>query len=422
MGFPVIATIDDVLLAVRGRDEFVVAEREWGTVIDYQITLPDSFTGPDAALRAECRGIKFRQDGTLLARPYHKFHNFGEPQMQVADLAAAGRFHEHFIILDKLDGSMIHPIVDWTDTLRFCTRMGVTDVATNAYEYAARFSRIMAGKQPWYLDFCYDLSTSGLTPMFEWCSRKNRIVLDYPDDQLILTAIRKNDTGEYLTWRKMRVLADPYNIPMVGHWDGEWDDIHAFLDMVHDIEESEGYVLRWDDGTMGKSKGQWYLQIHKAKDHISHEKRVIGLILNDNLDDVMPFLLPMDYDRVVAYRDDFWDKVAQAALTLESVVDIAKTLPREMGLFDEDRQPEGAREAKKMFATTVIPGYKGALSDWKGMLFAVWDGADPRKVVMDKLRKDFALDVVGAKRNGSDTIVQELRDAHLLPEKDWRDY
>ena len=60
--FPKILTIDDVIAAIRGRDEFVVAERDWGTVIDYQITLPDSFpcpateaSGTQAALHAAIR-------------------------------------------------------------------------------------------------------------------------------------------------------------------------------------------------------------------------------------------------------------------------------------------------------------------------------------------------------------------------------
>ena len=416
--FPVIETIDDVRPFIEGRDEFVIAERSWGTVIDYQITLPDSFQTPEAR---ECRGIKFAPDGTLLARPYHKFFNFGEPLMQVADLAAAGRFHEHFIILDKLDGSMIHPIM-WGHNVFFCTRMGITHVAEQAEEYAKGFGYKSNGEfwgnrteGPWYMDFCYDLAQSGLTPMFEWCSRKNRIVLDYPEDQLILTAIRVNRTGEYLTYGKMKALAIPYRIPMVGHWEGEWDDIHAFLDMVHTIEESEGYVLRWDDGTMGKTKGQWYLQIHKAKDHIAHEKRVIGLILNDSLDDVLPFLLPGDYDRVVAYRDDFWANIAEKADTLDSVVTINQQLPDGMGL---DR-----KEGKKMFATSIVPGYKGKLAPWKGLLFARWDEkASARDIILGYLRKTFALDVVGAKRNGSDSVVEEMRGALLLPEKDWRDY
>ena len=415
--FPTIEKIDDVLPAVKGRDEFVVAEREWGTVIDYQITLPDSFAGPHAATRAECRGIKFHKDGTLAARPLHKFHNLGEPQMQVADLAAAGRFHEHFLILDKLDGSMIHPIVV-NESVHLCTHMGITDVSANAQSYIERVnvSRDCGTSHcPWYLDFCYDLAMSGMTPVFEWCSRRNRIVLDYPVDNLILTAIRVNRTGEYLTWRKMQCLAEPYKIPMVTHWDGEWDGIEAFLDHVHGLEETEGYILRWDDGTMGKTKGQWYLQIHKAKDHIVHEKRVIGLILNDNLDDVLPFLLERDYDRVVAYREDFWATIDSVADAIETRVRIAKEFTSGMGM--------DPRAAQRFFYENDVTQYKGDLRPLGGLLTERWkDRATGREIVIAHLRKKLSLDIVGAKRHGSDSIVQDMRKALLLPEKDWLDY
>ena len=46
--FPIIETIDDVLPFVKERTEFAIAERPWGTVIDYHVTLPDSFETPQA--------------------------------------------------------------------------------------------------------------------------------------------------------------------------------------------------------------------------------------------------------------------------------------------------------------------------------------------------------------------------------------
>jgi hypothetical protein len=233
---------------------------------------------------------------------------------------------------------------------------------------------------------------------------------------LILTAIRVNKTGEYLTRGKMRALAEPYRIPMVNTFSGDWDGIDEFLKYVHGIEESEGYVLRWDDGTMGKTKGEWYLQIHKAKDHISHEKRVIGLILEDNVDDVLPFLLPMDYERVTAYRKDFWATVDRLVVSLEDRVGIARKFCQSNGWTEGD--------SKKWFATQDVPQYaKGPLAPLKGLLFMTWDGnLNTRDAIITFLRRKFSLDVVGAKRNGDQNMVDELRDAYLIPEKNWLDY
>jgi len=409
MNFPHIKTIDDVLPFVQHRDEFVVAEREWGIAVDYQVSMPDSFETPQAR---ECRGIKFTLGGKLLARPYHKFFNFGEPQMQIEDLAASGRFHEPFDILEKLDGSMIHPIVV-DDEVLFCTRMGTTDVANQALLFATPH-RDPVGTEPWYLDFCYDLAKSSLTPIFEWCSRQQRIVLDYPQSQLILTAVRANNTGEYLKRDAMRSLADPYFIPMVDVYTGDWDGIHSFMEHVRDLQEAEGYVFRWHDGAMGKTKGQWYVDIHRAKDTITHEKRIVALILNDDLDDVLPFLLSNDYDRVINYRKDFWENIDRLAETINTDVSAYATASINDGMHES--------EARKNFATEFVPSYTDS-SSLRKLLFQAWKDEKPlREEVVNLLRFKFSLDVPSAKANGTQDIVDELRSAEILPKKDWRDY
>lgn len=303
--------------------------------------------------------------------------------------------------------SMIHPIL-WNEQVHFCTRMGITDVANQALEY------IQSGCEPFYMDFCYDLIQSGMTPVFEWCSRKQRIVIDYPQDMLILTAIRRNDTGEYLTRGKMQALSLPYNIPMVDLFDGDWNGIAEFSMHVRNLEGAEGYVLRWDDGNMVKMKGEWYTAIHRAKDSISFEKRVIGLILNDELDDVMPHLLPQDYNRLIAYREDFWKTIHRMVETLDGVVSIARSFTNATGM-DE-------RTAKGFFAKNTVSNYKEHMSPWKGLLFSVWDGAFANDCVLAFFRKKFSLDVENSKTNGSQATVDELRAALMLPENKWEDY
>ena len=58
--FPRIERLDDVLPAIEGRDEFIVAQREWGTVVNYLVSMADTFPAVDTpldAIRRECRGI-----------------------------------------------------------------------------------------------------------------------------------------------------------------------------------------------------------------------------------------------------------------------------------------------------------------------------------------------------------------------------
>jgi hypothetical protein len=73
------------------------------------------------------------------------------------------------------------------------SKMGITDVALQAEEFV--------GANPKYLDFASWCISNQLTPLFEWCSRKQKIVIDYPEDKLVLLAVRNNITGEYLPIR-----------------------------------------------------------------------------------------------------------------------------------------------------------------------------------------------------------------------------
>ena len=189
--FPLIRELGDVLPAIEGRDEFIVVQKDGYQVVNYAVAFEDTFPAIESvndAIRRECRGLIFDLEGKLIARRYHKFFNVNErdeTQMSAIDWTRPHR------ILDKLDGSMISPI-PVRDNLRWTTKMGITDVAMQAEVFVAT--------QPKYVDFAKQCIKDGFTPVFEWCSRKSRIVLDYPEDQLILTALRKNDSGEYMRY------------------------------------------------------------------------------------------------------------------------------------------------------------------------------------------------------------------------------
>ena len=62
LDFPLIQTLDDVLPAIKGRDEFIVAEREDYKVVNYVVNKEDTFFSGDPeidAIRRELRGLIF---------------------------------------------------------------------------------------------------------------------------------------------------------------------------------------------------------------------------------------------------------------------------------------------------------------------------------------------------------------------------
>ena len=377
--FPHITNLKQVEEAIKGRDEFIVAEREFGYVVNYLVNFEDTFPRLNTkdpalnalyAMRRECRGIKFDKDGEMLARTLHKFFNMGErPETEMQNVD----FSEHYVILDKLDGSMVHPI-NYQNQVALCTKMGLTD-------YAAQAQTFIDGSKIGYTDFCWNLMKEGFTPTFEWCTRQNRIVVDYPNDQLVLTAIRNMTTGNYVSTFVMDTRAEDFGVPVVGQWHDTIKDISSFVDQVKDLEDEEGYVIRFNDGHMLKIKNVWYLQLHKVKELLSFEKDVWALVLDNRQDDAKAVMEPEDKARLDAFADDLNKAIAEKADELKWIVIAAK---------------DNLNDSKKRFAIEVVPQHS---SLEKGLLFSIWDGKDPVEAVHDHIRKNI----------GSGTKVDEIR-------------
>jgi len=281
--FPVINTINDVLPHLDGRKEFVIANRGDHIIINYAVAFADTFcpvTTLGDAIRRECRGLIFRaSDGLIIRRPYHKFFNVGEKEE--TDPKIIDELLDDAHSLEKLDGSMIAPYAVTFGNLRWGTKMGDTDVARMVIPFLERNGH--------YIEFARGLIISGYTPIFEFCSRQQRIVVDYEVERLVLTAIRNMETGEYLPYVVMKKMATDKRIESVD-----------LLTFDRDALGVEGVVIRLSDGHMAKMKAESYMRIHKAKDKITVEKNAVDAILNNEIDDLLPELGQEDRDRVVA--------------------------------------------------------------------------------------------------------------------------
>lgn len=326
--FPQISHISEVLPAIEDRDEFIVVQKDGYQVVNYAVMMEDSFppvstAGGSAKMREEasrhksilreCRGLVFDMDGNLINRRYHKFFNVNErdeTQLEKID------FTEPHVILEKLDGSMVSPCYV-KGNIRWMTKMGITDTSMEAETFVA--------VRPDYVDFAKFALDSKKTLVFEWCSNKNRIVLNYPVDQLVLTAIRDNLTGEYCTYKEMENLVGPWDIPLVKAYDYRAENI---LEIVRGLEDTEGVVVRFSNGHMIKVKADWYVLRHKSKDAITREKNVLDYVVNERVDDVLPFLQAEDQARLMKFQDAFWKGIAVTVKKYERYVDSVKDLDK----------------------------------------------------------------------------------------------
>jgi len=367
--FPYITNISDVLPAIEGRDEFVVAEKEGYTVINYNVMMADTF--PDvlasddlranhdhyevenlhARLRRECRGIIFdTETGEILRRPFHKFFNVNEREETQDHVVDLSRPHA---ILEKLDGSMIAPFVV-IDQMIWGTKMGATDVAKPVEKFVKN--------NPQYEALANNAILLGLTPIFEWCSRKQRIVLDYKEDTLILTAMRNMKTGEYMDYFYISSFAELAGIPVVRTFEPQ-TDMKAFVEYVRDLEDLEGFVVRFYDGHMLKLKCHWYLQIHRAKEAILQDRNIVELILDEALDDIKAHLPAEDRFELGRFEHLFNIEVYGQAQLISNML-------------------EHIREENVDRKTFALDEIAPAFNQYtRATIFKCWDETDDHKIV-----------------------------------------
>ena len=365
--FPHITHINDVLPHIKDRKEFRVLEKEGYNVINYAVAFEETFKWDDndpigSAVRRECRGLIFDiGTGNLISHPYHKFFNVGEKEETQLNKI---NLYEPHVVLEKLDGSMIRPIPT-PEGFRLATKAGITDVAMNAEVFVADKSH--------YNTFIRKCIQKGTTPLFEWCSRKNRVVVDYPTDNLILTGIRYNDTGKYVDYEVMKNYATSWNIPVVKAVDGlAVQNIELFVKQVREWDDGEGIVLRFDTGHMVKVKADDYVLRHRSKESISQEKNVLQTLLDDAVDDLVPLLTPEDADRLRSFEMAF----------RASLEDVACDLA-ELFVTGNTKYPD-----KKDFAVEFVQ--KILLPKYAPIMYAMKGGKGSQEVLIEMIGKSLS--------------------------------
>lgn len=209
------------------------------------------------------RGLILDEDDNVIARPFPKFFNFGQPE--------AGELPESpFDVWEKADGSLgiayVHP------------RTGETRIATRGSlrsEQARWATR-------WWQTHCRNVEIpEGVTPLFEIIYPGNRIVVDYGDRaELVLLAVIDKRTGADAGGH----LADPREVfdwpGAVVERHGQYDDIEELVAEVQRDDTRtnfEGYVVRYaGDGTgpnlRVKIKYPQYVAMHRILMHLDTRK------------------------------------------------------------------------------------------------------------------------------------------------------
>jgi T4 RnlA family RNA ligase len=209
-----------------------------------------------------------------------------------------------------------------------------------------------------------------VTPIFEWVSPFNQIVLAYEEADLVYLGTRDNATGAYVMDKSC-----PFStVPRYGSVEGNLAD---YISRQRGAEGREGDIIRFADGHMVKVKNDWYVRIHKTVDRIVFDRNIVALILNEEMDDVMPMLPVIQANRVRNFEVRFAER-------LHAVVEIYDRYWNTVVASGLDR---------KRYALEWMPSIKDNDSFAPNYVFGRFAGRDGREMILDHIEKQLSSNV-----------------------------
>lgn len=108
-----------------------------------------------------------------------------------------------------------------------------------------------------------------------------------------------------------------FNIPVVDTI-LPFTKIESLVEFTRNLENAEGFVVAFEDGHRVKIKADQYVRIHKCVERIVFDRNIVNLIINEEVDDVLPMLPRVQADRVRDFETRFWEafKAKEEALML----------------------------------------------------------------------------------------------------------
>lgn len=252
----------------------------------YRLAIAEDFCRKGAR---NLRGITFREDTKeILALPLHKFWNLGENQF--TELSAI-KNKNILRVTEKYDGLLVYFFI--LDNELYCK------TKLNSFSEQAIAAMDIVEENATLRKSIIELIQNGYTPMFEYISPQNQIVVKYDDERLKYIGARNMIDGTY-DFDPIEG-SDPVEIFTM-------DNLYKVINVAENYIGHEGFVIVFDDQDMVKIKTSEYFKLHKIRSNILNDNLLAELILNENLDDIKYTLLSSESD-ILDYIDKFEKKV-----------------------------------------------------------------------------------------------------------------
>lgn len=255
-----------------------------------------------------CRGLVTDNNGKIIAKPFGKFFNIEEKQHKST---------EEFEVFEKVDGSLgIIFLYEGKEVI--ATRGSFTsDQAVKAKEI---FDRTCCG--------IYDYNVK-LKPGWTYCVEiiypANRVVVQYTDEQLILLGAFDENHNE-VSYSDLPVW--PH---MVKRYDGlDWQNIQHL-----NWENSEGFVVRFSNGSRCKIKFEDYVRLHKVMTNFSSKAVFECLKKGKNLDEVLKDTPDEFYANIKSFADELKSKYKEIEDDAKSMFDAISNIKNRKKFAEE---------------------------------------------------------------------------------------
>ena len=309
-------------------------------------------------ITTQTRGLVTDDKGNIVARPFTKFFNDSEKRHTPTP---------DFDVYEKMDGSLgilFYYEGEWV----LATRGSFTsDQAVKGFEMLQKYDY-----QKLHKDYTY---------LFEIIYKENRIVVQYPYEDLILLGMIHTETGYEVDLYgegndvRLKNLITNLGFKVVRKYDGI-NDYSILKGMIKDDEE--GFVVKFSNGDRVKIKGEEYLKLHKLITSVS--TTAIWEMMSEGRD-VLELLKEVP--------DEFYNKIKMYVRDLKytyfSLSEYAgKTHDGfRYGKFgDKDPEP-----TKKEFAEFLsMNNYNPII---KALCFAMWDKKDYDKIIWKHIKPEF---------------------------------
>jgi len=253
-------------------------------------------------LGSELRGLTIVKENAkehiFLSVP--KFFNINETPQTQENVLKSKKIKK---VQEKLDGSLIQPVRIQGEIFMKSKQSFDNSQAKLAQEIVDQNEELK-----FFILDCWD---NDFQPLFELIGPDNKIVVNYPENNLILIAVRNQD-GEFIDIDKFdySYKATSFNL--------------TIDDMIHSAkndQDIEGYVVKFTDGSLVKIKTLDYIEKHRTVSELDSMKTIFKRILTEDMDDLYSVIPENKIPEIQKIEKTVTDYVLHYITQLQDIID-----------------------------------------------------------------------------------------------------